>query len=114
LAVFYANGPVLFEDGTKHSLDDDTRGRVGDEGGFLMELLSKDVNTKVAILACGSIRRDAQDEAGMALDYNEVTYADMVTWNSEGSRRMGLNSIHGTRSCPACGISHGFGTTGMD
>ena len=42
---------VLLEDRTEHVLDNDGRGRVGDEAGLLMELLGEQVNTEVTVLA---------------------------------------------------------------
>ena len=75
---------VLLEDRTKHVLDNDGRGRVGDEAGLLMELLGEQVNTEVAVLA--SLRRggDADHLARAALKDQEIANADVVAGDGDG------------------------------
>jgi hypothetical protein len=69
---------VLLEDRTKHVLDNDGRGRVGDEAGLLMELLGEQVNTEVTVLASLGGGGDADDLARAALEDQEIANADVV------------------------------------
>jgi hypothetical protein len=48
VAVLEVEDAVLLEDRAEHGLDDDAGGRVGDEGGLLVQLLGEEVDTKVA------------------------------------------------------------------
>ena len=82
--IAHVEDAVLLEDRSKHRLDDDARGRVGDEGGLLMELLGEEVNTQVAVLASGSRGRDADDLAGAALEDQDVAEADVVARDGDG------------------------------
>lgn len=75
---------VLLEDRTKHVLDDDRGGRVGDEAGLLMELLGEEVDTEVAVLASLGGGGDADDLARAALKDQEVTDADVVAGDGDG------------------------------
>jgi hypothetical protein len=59
---------VLFEDGTQHSLNDNARARIRDEGGLLMQLLGEEIDTQVSVLAGGRRGRDADDLARSALE----------------------------------------------
>ena len=75
---------VLLEDRTKHVLDNDGRGRVGDEAGLLMELLGEEVNTEVAVLASLGGGGDADDLARAALKDQEIANADVVAGDGDG------------------------------
>lgn len=77
---------VLLEDRTKHVLDNDGRGRVGDERGLLMELLGEEVDTKVAVLASLGGGSDADDLARAALKDQEIANADVVARDGNGVR----------------------------
>jgi hypothetical protein len=74
---------VLLEDRTEHVLDNDGRGRVGDEAGLLMELLGEEVNTEVTVLASLGGGGDADDLARTALKDQEVADADVVARDSD-------------------------------
>ena len=65
-----------------HGLDDDARSRVGDGAALLMELLGKQVDAKIAVLARGGGGTDADDLAGAALQHQDVAEADMVAGNA--------------------------------
>lgn len=78
VAILHVQDTVLLEDRADHGLDDDARGRVGDERRLLMQLLSEEVDTKVAVLAGGSRGRDADDLARAALEDEDVAEADVV------------------------------------
>jgi hypothetical protein len=75
---------VLLEDRTKHVLNNDGRGRVGDEAGLLMELLGEEVNTKVAVLTSLGGGGDADDLARTALKDQEIANADVMARDSDG------------------------------
>jgi hypothetical protein len=75
---------VLLEDRAEHVLDDDGRGRVGDEAGLLMKLLGEEVHTKVAVLASLGRRGDADDLARAALEDQEIANADVVARDGDG------------------------------
>lgn len=81
---------VLLEDRTKHVLDNDGRGRVGDEAGLLMELLGEEINTKVAVLAGLGRGGDADDLARAALEDQEIADADVVAGDGDGVGRSHL------------------------
>lgn len=81
---------VLLEDRTKHVLDNDGRGRVGDEAGLLMKLLGEEVNTEVAVLAGLGRGGNADDLARAALKNQEITNADVVARNGNGVGRSHL------------------------
>ena len=76
---------VLLEDRTKHVLDNDRWGRGGDEAGLLMELLSEEVNTEVAVLASLGGGGDADDLARAALEDQEIANADVVARDGDGA-----------------------------
>jgi hypothetical protein len=81
VAVLEVEDAVLLEDRAEHGLDDDAGGRVGDEGGLLVQLLGEEVDTKVAVLAGGTRGGDADDLARAALEDEEVAEADVVAGN---------------------------------
>ena len=81
---------VLLEDRTKHVLDNDGRGRVGDEAGLLMELLGEEVNTEVAVLASLGGGGDADDLARAALKDQEIANADVVAGDGDSVGRSHL------------------------
>ena len=76
---------VLLEDRTKHVLDNDRGGRVGDEAGLLMELLGEEVNTEVTVLASLGGGGDADDLARAALKDQEIANADVVAGDGDGA-----------------------------
>lgn len=78
---------VLLEDRTKHVLDDDRWGWVGDEAGFLMELLGEEVNTEVTVLTSLRGSGDADDLARAALKDQEIANANVVAGDSDGVGR---------------------------
>jgi hypothetical protein len=45
---------ILLEDWAKHSLNNNTWARVGDEGRLFMQLLGEEVHSQVSVLAGGS------------------------------------------------------------
>jgi hypothetical protein len=75
---------VLLEDRAEHVLDNDGRGRVGDEAGLLMELLGEQVHTEVAVLASLRRRGDPDDLARAALEDQEIANADVVAGDGDG------------------------------
>jgi hypothetical protein len=74
---------VLLEDRTKHVLDNDGRGRVGDEAGLLMKLLGEQVNTEVTVLASLGGGGNADDLARAALEDQEIANADVVAGDGD-------------------------------
>lgn len=88
-AVMHVEDTVLLEDGANHGLNHDARGRVGDEGRLLMELLGEEVDTKVAVLASGSRGRDADDLARAALEDEDVAETHMVAGDGHGVGALG-------------------------
>jgi hypothetical protein len=101
-ALLEVQDAVLLEDGAEHGLDDDAGGRVGHEGGLLVQLLGEQVNTQVAVLARGRRGRDADDLARTALQDQDVAHTDVVTGDSDSvgdtARRLGVGA--GTVSLP--------------
>lgn len=77
---------VLLEDGAEHGLHDNAGGRVGDERRLLVQLLGKEVDTKVAVLASGRRGRDTDHLARAALEHQEVAEADVVAGDGDGVR----------------------------
>lgn len=84
VTILKVEDAVLLEDGPEHGLDDDAGGRVGDEGGLLVQLLGEEVNTEVTVLASGSRGGDADDLAGAALEHQDITHADVVAGDGDG------------------------------
>jgi hypothetical protein len=95
---------VLLEDRTKHVLDNDGRGRVGDEAGLLMELLGEQVNTEVAVLASLGGGGDADDLARAALEDQEIANADVVAGDGDSLGGSHLADCTDRSRC-RCGIS---------
>lgn len=83
-AILHVKNAVLLEHGAEHGLDDDARGRVGDERGLLMQLLGEEVNTEVTVLASGSRGGDADDLARAALEDEDVAKTDVVARDRHG------------------------------
>jgi len=77
---------VLLEDRTKHVLDNDRGGWVGDEAGLLMKLLGEQVNTEVTVLTSLRGGGDADDLARAALKDQEIANADVVAGDGDGGR----------------------------
>jgi hypothetical protein len=75
---------VLLENRAEHVLDNNRRGRVGDEAGLLVELLGEQVNTEVAVLASLGRGGDANDLARAALKDQEIANADVVAGDGDG------------------------------
>jgi hypothetical protein len=93
---------VLFEDRAEHVLDNNGRGRVGDERGLLMKLLGEEVNTKVTVLTSLGGGGDADDLARTALEDQEIANADVVARDGDGvGRRHGADwdARDRSRSC---------------
>lgn len=86
---------VLLEDRAEHVLDNDGRGRVGDEAGLLMELLGEEVNTEVAVLASLGRGGDADDLARAALEDQEIADADVVARDGDSVGRSHLAGGYG-------------------
>lgn len=84
LAVLDVKHAVLLEDRAEHGLDDNAGGRVGDEGGLLVQLLGEQVNTEIAVLTSGSRGGDADDLAGTALEHQDITQTDVVAGDGDG------------------------------
>jgi hypothetical protein len=82
-AVLHIQDAVLLEDGAEHGLDDDARGRVGDRGRLLVQLLGEEVDAQVAVLAGGGRRGDADNLAGTALQDQDVAQADVVAGDGD-------------------------------
>jgi len=100
---------VLLEDRTKHVLDNDRGSRVGDEAGFLMELLGEQVNTEVAVLASLGGGGDADDLARAALEDQEIADADVVAGDSNSA---GVGHLAcGDTSRGRCGLDDSSGLT---
>jgi hypothetical protein len=97
IAVLEIKDTVLLEDRTEHGLDDNARGRVGDERGLLVQLLGEEVDTEVTVLTGGSRRGDADDLAGAALEHQEVTEADVVARDGDGVGEVRLARVTGAR-----------------
>jgi hypothetical protein len=76
---------VLLEDWAQHVLDNDGWGWSGDEGWLLMKLLGEQINTEVTVLASLWGGGDADDLARTSLKHQEITDADVVAWDSDGS-----------------------------
>lgn len=95
---------VLLEHGSVHLLNHDRGRRVGDKGRLLLQLLGEEVDAEVTVLA--SLRRsgDADDLTGATLKIQQVTDADVVAWDGDGTARTGAASGT-TRS------RHGYGLT---
>ncbi|KAI1050665.1 hypothetical protein LB506_001763 [Fusarium annulatum] len=84
LTLLHVEDTVLLEDRAEHGLNDNARGRVGDERGLLVELLGEEIDTKVAVLTGGRGGGDADDLAGTALEHQEVTQTDVVAGDADG------------------------------
>jgi hypothetical protein len=80
-AILHIENTVLLEDGALHGLDNNAGSRVGDAGALLVQLFGEEVDTKVAVLASGSRRADADDLARAALEHQDIPEADVVAWN---------------------------------
>jgi hypothetical protein len=83
---------VLLEHRSVHLLNHHRWRRVGDEGRLLLQLLGEEIDTEVTVLA--SLRRggDAYDLAGATLEIQQVTNADVVTGDGDGTARAGAAS----------------------
>jgi hypothetical protein len=108
VAVLEVEDAVLLEDRAEHGLDDDAGGRVGDEGGLLVQLLGEEVDTKVAVLASGRGGGDADDLAGAALEHQEVTQTDVVARDGDG-----VGEVVGARARGRGGRARGGARVGL-
>lgn len=104
VAVLEVEDAVLLEDRAEHGLDDDAGGRVGDEGGLLVQLLAEEVDTEVAVLAGGGRGRDADDLARAALEDQEVAQADVVAGDGDGVGDIAIAGATGTGTRSRGGI----------
>lgn len=77
---------VLLEDGTEQRVENDGRRWVGYHTRLLVKLLGEQVNTKIAVLACLGRGCDADDLAGAVLQDDEITNADVMARDGEGTR----------------------------
>jgi len=84
IAILEIKDTVLLEDWTQHGLNDNTWAGVRDERRLLMQLLGEEVDAQIAVLAGGGRGRDADNLAGAALENQEVTEADVVSWDGDG------------------------------
>lgn len=100
-ALLEIKDAVLLEDGAEHGLDDDAGGRVGNEGGLLVQLLGEEVDTEVAVLTSGRGGGDADDLARAALEHQEVAEADVMAGdgNSVGDIGAAGATRAGTGGC---------------
>jgi hypothetical protein len=97
VAVLEVKDTVLLEDRAEHGLNDNAGGRVGDEGGLLVQLLGEEVDTEVTVLTGGSRRGDADDLAGTTLKHQEVTEADVGARDGDGVGEVRLARVTGAR-----------------
>jgi len=79
--VLEIENTVLLEDRAEHGLYDDTWAGVGDERGLFVQLTGEEIHAQIAMLAGGSRGGDPDNLAGAALEHQEVTHADVVTWD---------------------------------
>jgi hypothetical protein len=99
--ILHVEDTVLLEDGTLHGLDNHAGSRVGDAGALLMQLLGEEVDTKVAVLASGSRRADADNLARAALEHQDITEADVVAGNGNCATRVSAWVLAGGRAAGA-------------
>jgi hypothetical protein len=71
-------------DGTKHGLNDNRGGGVGDEAGLLLQLTGEEVDTQVAVLAGLGGDGDPDHLAGATLENQDVADADEVAGDGDG------------------------------
>jgi len=95
---------VLLEYRSVHLLNHNRRRRVGDEGRLLLQLLGEEIDTKVAVLTSLRGGGDADDLTGATLKVQQVTNANVVAGDGDGTARTGAASGT-TRS------RHGYGLT---
>jgi hypothetical protein len=83
---------VLLEHGSVHLLNHHRGGWVGDEGRLFLQLLGEEINTEVTVLT--SLRRggDTDDLAGATLEIQQITNADVVTGDRDGTAGTGAAS----------------------
>ena len=98
VTVGHVQNTVLLEDGAKHGLHDNAGGRVGDEGGLLVQLLGEQVDTEVAVLASGRRGGDADHLARTTLEHQEVAQADVVAGDGDGVGEVRLARVTGART----------------
>jgi len=79
------NETVLLESRGEHGVQDNGWRWVGDNAGFLTELLGEQVNTEVSVLASLGGGSDANDLGWSLLEDDKVTNADVVAWDGEVS-----------------------------
>jgi hypothetical protein len=94
---------VLLEDRAEHALDDNGGRRVRDGAGLLVELLGKEVDTEVPVLAGGGRGGDADDLAGTTLEDQDVAQADVVAGDGDG----GGSSLVSSGANTAAGAGRG-------
>jgi hypothetical protein len=85
-SVCHVENSVLLENGSKHSLNHNAWARIADEAAFLMQLLGKEINTKIAVLASGWRRCDTDYLARTTLKDQEITNTNMVAGDCDGVR----------------------------
>jgi hypothetical protein len=97
---------VLLEHGSVHLLDHHRGGRVGDEGRLFLQLLGEEINTEVTVLT--SLRRggDTNDLAGATLEIQQITNADVVAGDRDGTA--GIGAASGTTRSRHVGYSLTF------
>lgn len=105
-AILHVQDAVLLEDRAAHGLDHDAGGGVRDERRLLMQLLGEEVNTKVAVLASRSRRRDADHLARAALEDQDVAQADVVARNRHRVGRVRFLRVAVTSAADLADLVH--------
>lgn len=92
-------------DRSKHGLDNNRGGGVGDEAGLFMKLTGEEVNTEVAVLASLGRDRDTDHLARTSLEDEEIADTDEVNRDGDAilagdtaTRLDDTNLLTGTRS----------------
>lgn len=91
--ILHVQDAVLLENRAAHGLDHDAGGGVRDVRRLLMQLLGEEINTKVAVLASRSRRRDADHLARPALEDEDVAQVDVVARNRHRVRHVRFLAI---------------------
>lgn len=79
------NEPILLEDWSQEGMENNGWRWVRNNTWLLVELLGEEVHTEVSVLTGLSGGGDTDDLARTVLEYDQVTNANMVARDSEGS-----------------------------